>query len=405
MFNKDIIKTVAGEYDSFYLYDEATIIERTKTLKESFPEVEFLYSMKCNSNNQVTECVFRQGLGADAASAGEVHDACSKGLRKEQIYYSAPGKTIKDIRETIDKAVLIVDSLDEILRIEQVAKELNIKVKIGVRINPDFSFDGGCGIPAKYGIDEDQFVSFCNTFKSENIEFNGLHMHIRSQALDQQALEKYYENVLMAASNIQRTCGFSLDYLNMGSGIGIPYSEDESELDVAALGKYAIKQLADFKERYPDTKIMIETGRYAVGKSGIYVTKVLDRKVSHGKTYIIAKNTLNGFVRPSMVKMVEHYTKGACAPSWEPMFTHSDAFQFATLKNDAPYEKVTIVGNLCTATDVIADDIMMPHLECGDLIIINNAGAYAAVITPMQFSLQEKPAQIFVSANGEIINA
>lgn len=405
MFKRETIEAVANKYDSFYLYSEATIVERTKNLKESFPGVEFLYSMKCNSNKQVTECVFRQGLGADAASAGEVHDACSKGLTKEHIYYSAPGKTIKDIRETIEKAVLIVDSLDEILRIDQVAKELNIKVKIGARINPDFAFDGGCGIAAKYGIDEDQFVSFWHDFKSDNIEFNGLHVHIRSQALNQQALEKYYENVLKTAANIQQTCGFKLDYLNMGSGIGIPYSEEESELDVAALGQYATKQLAGFKEKYPDTKIMIETGRYAVGKSGIYVTKVLDRKVSHGKTYIIAKNTLNGFVRPSMVKMVEHYTKGTDAPSWEPMFTHSDAFQFATLKNDAPYEKVTIVGNLCTATDVIADDIMMPHLECGDLIIMNNAGAYAAVITPMQFSLQEKPAQIFVAENGEIINA
>ena len=120
---------------------------------------------------------------------------------------------------------------------------------------------------------------------------------------------------------------------------------------------------------------------------------------------MIAKNTLNGFIRPSMIKMVEHYTNGEAAPSWEPMFTHNEAFQFATLKDDAPYEEVTIVGNLCTATDVIADDIMMPHLECGDVIIINNAGAYAAVITPMQFSLQEKPAEKFIALNGEIIGA
>jgi len=405
MFNRKIIETVASEYDSFYLYDESVIVERTGKLKESFPEVEFLYSMKCNSNSLVTECVFRQGLGADAASAGEVKDACNKGLAKEQIYYSAPGKTIKDIRETIDKAVLIVDSIDEIKRIDQVAKELDIKVKIGARINPDFSFDGGAGLSAKYGIDEDQFVSFLHEFDSNNIEFNGLHVHIRSQALEQDALERYYKNVLTAAEKIQKTCGFKLDYLNMGSGIGIPYSEEENEIDVKALGKYATKQLADFKEKYPETQIMIETGRYAVGKCGIYVTKILDRKVSHGKTYLIAKNTLNGFIRPSMIKMVEHYTNGEAAPSWEPMFTHNEAFQFATLKDDAPYEEVTIVGNLCTATDVIADDIMMPHLECGDVIIINNAGAYAAVITPMQFSLQEKPAEKFIALNGEIIGA
>ena len=148
---------------------------------------------------------------------------------------------------------------------------------------------------------------------------------------------------------------------------------------------------------------MIEVGRYAVCKSGLYVTKVMDKKTSHGTTYLILKNTLNGFIRPSLAKLVEHYAVEETPASSEPLFTARDAFQFLTLKDEAPSETVTLVGNLCTATDVIAENIPMPHLECGDTVIITNAGGYAAVLSPLQFSSQERPAELFLTQSGEVI--
>jgi len=124
--------------------------------------------------------------------------------------------------------------------------------------------------------------------------------------------------------------------------------------------------------------------------------------VSHGKTYIILKNTMNGFIRPSLAKMVLSYTNEVSPKGTEPLFTSRNAFSFITLKEGDEEETVTLVGNLCTSADVIAEDITLPRLEAGDLVVINNAGGYAAVLSPMQFSSQEKPSELFLTSKGDI---
>ncbi|MBR6015380.1 MAG: diaminopimelate decarboxylase, partial [Firmicutes bacterium] len=138
----------------------------------------------------------------------------------------------------------------------------------------------------------------------------------------------------------------------------------------------------------------IESGRYAPGPSGIYVTKVMDKKASYGKTFVLLKNTLNGFMRPSAAKMMNKFCAEEPAFSWEPMFTGLHSFQFKALEEGGETEKVNLAGNLCTGTDLIAEDIEMPRLEVGDIVYITNAGAYAASFSPMQFSSQERPAQV-----------
>ena len=400
---KTVIAQQAERYDSFYLYDERCILEHTERLKRGFPQVEFLYSLKCNPDPHVIRSVFAQGFGADAASLGEVLRAEQAGLQREQIYYSAPGKTMADIEGALSKAVLIADSLDEIRRIEDAAARAGRTEEIGIRINPNFSFYGGPGEASKFGIDEDQAAAFLREEDCPHVRVTGIHVHLHSQELDAGVLERYYENLLALAERMETGCGLRLAYVNMGSGIGIPYSGEDVPLDVEKLGAAAAEKLEEFRRRRPGLRLMIETGRYAVGKSGLYGTKVLDRKVSRGKTYIIAKNTLNGFIRPSVEKMVEHCSRDSRPPMWEPLFTHAGAFGFYTLKEDEPREEVTLVGNLCTATDVVAENILLPRLECGDLVVITNAGAYAAVLSPMQFASQERPAELFLTAAGEVL--
>ncbi len=190
----------------------------------------------------------------------------------------------------------------------------------------------------------------------------------------------------------------------MGSGMGIQYSQLDTPLNLDKLKNLIKEQLNIFQKLNPNIKILIEVGRYVVGKSGFYVTKVLDKKVSYGTIYLILKNTLNGFIRPSFSKLVSRYSIVDNPLSSEPLFTSKDAFEILTLKEEADIkEKVTLVGNLCTATDVIAEDIFLPYMECGDIIIITNAGSYAAVLSPMQFSLQEKPVEVFLSTDGKMI--
>ncbi len=404
MFNKEVVIKCAKEYDSFYLYDESKIIEYTNQLKEKFNNVEFLYSNKSNPYPMILKTVFLQGFGSDSASLAEVISSSNHGLTKEKIYYSAPGKSMEDIHGAMDISVIVADSLDEILRIQEVAKEKGVTAKIGIRINPNFGFYSDKGIASKFGIDEEIIFENGKVLKKlENVEITGIHVHVRSQELQAEVIWKYYERILNLAKKVQKELDINLEFINLGSGIGINYSVDDNPLDTTALGSAAEKLIVDLKRNMPQVTVFIETGRFAVTKSGVYATKVVDIKQSYGKTFVILKNTLNGFIRPSLAQLISSYSSDESPAGSEPLFTSVNAFDFIALTDESQEEVVSLVGNLCTGTDVVAKDILMPKLKCGDVVVMTNAGSYAAVLSPMQFSSQVPPAQLFLSVNGEIV--
>lgn len=405
MITKETVKSLSSAADCYYLYDEQSIDNAISLLKEKFVGVDFLYSIKCNPHKDVVNRVLHSGFGSDAAGLNEVLMSAEAGLEKDKIFYSAPGKTKEDIERAITKSILIADSLNEVKLIEKVAEERNISVNIGLRINPNFSFTGDKGSPSKFGVDEDaafEFVKDLHNKGNKNVKITGLHVHLKSQELNAEALRLYYDKMFALGEKFKEI-GINLEFLNMGSGMGVPYSADDTALDVNYLGKYVSGRVAEFKKNNPNTSVIIETGRYVVCKSGIYVTKVLDKKVSFGKTFVILKNTLNGFVRPSLAQLVEKYSRQEYPAATEPLYTGKNSFGFYTLKDDtAEKETVTLVGNLCTGADVIAENISLPKLEIGDNVIISNAGAYRAVLSPMQFSSQTPPKQFYQTATGEI---
>lgn len=398
---KTAMLQAARDRDCFYLYDERRILAQIDALQAAFPNAALLYSIKCNPHPHVLDCVFRHGLWADAASAREAELAHEAGLTPRQIYYSAPGKTLSDLERTADIATLIADSPAELRRIAALAEQRGRVMEVGVRVNPAFSFGGGDGSPSKFGIDEEQLPDLLAA-SGPWIRVTGIHVHLRSQELNADVLSRYHLDLLSLADRLQAQCGIRLAYINMGSGIGIPYAAGDAPLDVPAVGHALATAVRTFRERYPDTRILLESGRYVVGQSGVYVTRVLDRKVSHGRTYLIVKSTLNGFLCPSLARLVEHYAGTAAAPC-EPLFTKADAFAVSALSDGPAAETVTVAGDLCTAADVIAEDIRLPHLEPGDLLTISNAGAYAAVLSPMQFSSHDRPAELFLTGDGALL--
>lgn len=406
MFNKQVVLEQAKCYDSFYLYEENTIIEHTQRLKQNFRGIEFLYSLKANPHPEVIASIFAQGFGADAASIAEVQLSVQHNLPADKILYSAPGKSVKDIETALDICTIIADSVDEVERIQHIAEQKGMLAEIGIRINPDFTFDGGLsGAPSKFGIDEELVYQYLSHWQNlPNIKIIGIHTHLRSQELNTAVLENYYIKIFKWAIDFQQVLGNKLKFINLGSGIGITYELTDKDVDINALSGTVARLQNKLRMELAGTVLFIETGRYAVGKSGVYVTKVLDKKQSYGKTFVILSNTFNGFIRPSMSQLVQAYTPDNCPPSGEPLFTSKNAFEFIPLTDSVEQETVTLVGNLCTAIDVIAKDITLPKLQADDLIVITNAGSYAAVISPMQFSLQTPPAQLFLTHDGQIIN-
>ncbi|MFI3212315.1 MAG: diaminopimelate decarboxylase [Eubacteriales bacterium] len=403
MNNKDEIYRQAQKYDSFYLYDETEIIKRVNHLKNHFHNVKFLYSIKTNANQNVVHSILSKGFGVDAASVAEVMMGKSENVSKDDIQYSAPGKTKKNIEDTIHISTIIADSINEINLIDAVAQEQKVIAKIGVRLNPNFSFDHDEGISSKFGIDEDYFFEMLDDIlKFQNIEIVGLHIHIRSQELKDEKLGKYYENVLNLANRVQSKLGYDLMFINMGSGIGIPYEVSDIEVNIQKLAEQTNQLIESLLQTLLHTQIYIETGRYVVGKSGIYVSKVLDKKISFGKKYVILHNTLNGFIRPSISQLVAKYSGDKKLASSEPLYTSKNPSQIITLHEERELEVVELVGNLCTATDVVATNIELPLLEIGDIVIFTNAGSYAAVLSPMQFSSQIPPKELFLTVDGNI---
>ena len=200
---REVISAQSANYDSFYLYDERCIIEYTERLKQHFPQVDFLYSVKCNANPHVVRSVFSQGFGADAASLGEVLIASGAGLSKDNIYYSAPGKTSYDLEQAVGKSTIIADSIEELKRLQAIAVKLDTRIDIGVRLNPDFSFCGSGGQPSKFGVDEKQLYEFLAENTLRNIKITGIHVHLKSQELDAGVLAGYYENMIRLAERFQ----------------------------------------------------------------------------------------------------------------------------------------------------------------------------------------------------------
>ena len=398
---KQIIeKLSANEEGSFYVYDKETIDCKASELVQAFAGYEFLYSIKTNPFADVVKHIFAKGFGADAASAAEVDLATRLGAPVEKIFYSTPGKTRKDIESVLEKCTIIADSYEELKLLDTIAKEKGMHLPVGIRINPDFSMFGEEGMSSKFGIDEEtlkenkEVLAGCSA-----LSIVGIHVHLRSQVLDIDVLLRYYRKIFAHAAQCKSELGWKLSFINFGGGLGIAYATGQDKpLDITSLGDKCRQMAREFDE-LSSTRLLIETGRYLVCEAGSYVTPVVDCKQSRGTKYLVVQNGLNGFMRPALARLLANATSGALSNfSAEPLFTGTDAFDFTIIGRgvDKQLEKVTVVGSLCTGTDILAEGIMLAKAEIGDYLVVSKAGSYAYTLSPLLFSSQAVPKQFLV---------
>lgn len=407
--NFQVIEKLMGEYKtSFYLYDEIIINQQLDLLLGGFTQFEFLYSIKTNPFRPIVDFVVSKGFGADAASAQEVIIGEEAGLPREKIFYSTPGKTKNDIENTIDKAIIIGDSFNELVLINDLAKEKEIQINVGLRINLNYNMEGGKGSSSKFGVDEESLMGQRSFIKElTNIKISGIHVHLRSQVLDYQKLYNYYEKVFKLAEFCKYNLDWDLDFINFGGGLGVVYSqENDNPLDIKSLANGCRELVERFKEK-SGIRLLIETGRFVVCQGGQYITYVVDIKESMGEKFLIVEKGLNGFLRPSIVELLNLYTReGEELKAAEPLFTTKDAFEFIIPQgNPSKMERVTIAGSLCTAMDVMVKDIRLPKAKIGDIVIVTKAGSYAYSLSPIHFASHQPPLEFYVKTNGNIIEA
>lgn len=386
-----------------YLYDQKEILNACATLQSDLPGIDFLYSIKSNPFRPVVRTIAGQGFGADAASLREVEVSLESGIKREDIFYSAPGKTEADIRGALGRCILIADSLHELQLIESIAEEKDKEVEIGIRIHPDFTLDGAPAFACKFGIETGDLPVLARLLPDlPHLKIIGIHIHLKSQVLDAGMLGQYYLNVMKEAIRIRDLLHIELTFVNFGSGIGIVYDPAlDHPADLSQLNQ-ALESVRQMNQGL-NARLLIETGRFVVCRAGRYITPVIDKKESHGTTFLIVPNGLNGFMRPAISSLLGKATDLTVLPGMEPLFTCANAFQVRVLNDTTEQEEVSIVGNLCTALDVIAENITVNKAEIGDLVEITNAGSYAYSLSPLMFANQHPPGQYLITTEGQKI--
>ncbi len=403
---KSIIKNLMEKYKRpFYIYDEEVIYEQIQKLKDNFPEFEFLYSIKTNPNENIVKFIAQNGIGSDAASKNEVLKSVEANIPKEKIIYSSAGKTKSDIEATYDKCIITADSYHELEVINQVAEEKGQVLRVGLRINPNYSMDSDSAVSSKFGVDEESLLEhrdFINSLK--NVKICGIHVHLRSQVLDYEVLYNYYKDIFDLAVFCVCEMGFDMDYINFGGGLGIAYSDRNEELKIDFLGQKCRELVREFKTKL-NCRLIIESGRFIICRAGTYVTYVIDKKVSRGVNYLIVANGYNGFHKPSLAELVVSYSQEPREnlKATEPIFTAYDANQLDILNEADEKELVTVCGNLCTAADLLGKNLELPKAEIGDIVTVSNAGSYGFTLSPILFSSHEIPYEIYLDSEKNVI--
>lgn len=382
-----------------YVYDETEIVRRCRVLKAVAPAFRWLYSIKCNPHIKILQTVRCEGFGLDAASPAEVIRGLDAGFAADDIFYSAPGKSERAIGGVLGRCRLIIDSVGEIDRVARAAAKLGISdVAVGVRIQPDFGVDADGPQPTPFGMglaEIDEAIAVARA--TGRVRITGAHIHLRSQILEASAIGRYWENCARIADLLQEKLSGELEYFNFGSGVGLAYNcteQTEVEVDVLAHFAQEVARKAVFSK---GVELFAETGRFVTAAAGAYYTPVVDTKVSHGVKYLIVQNALNGFARAVLENLRPGLSDGQ-----EPLFTTKSAHPVSIENGRKASETVTVVGNLCTAADVIVRDAVLPLAVPGDLVRIGNAGAYARSLSPLNFSSHEAPRELWRDTAGNI---
>ena len=397
------ILSLAETYAPCYIYEYDTLRAQADALRAAFPRFDFLFSVKANPYPPVLKALCSFGIGADAASAQEVLLAEECGMPRESIYFSAAGKSAKALLTAWDHGHIIADSIGEVERIGSLAAEKGEVRAIGIRLNPDFSIDGGKGRSSKFGIDESELSRLKTMLDTLPVTVEGIHVHLKSQNLDADTLGRYYKNCWELAKRVRSALSCEFRYVNFGGGVGIAYDLSvEAPLDFARLRTYT-DAIAAENDADMHARLLIESGRFLTAHMGRYFLRVVDKKQSFGKTYVIVENCMNGLQKPAIAAMLRHAVGDAELTPQEPMFTSEYAFPITAHGDADTIETVDIVGNLCCAQDILKEGFTGPALSVGDLIEVGNAGAYACTLTARLFSSHLPPAELLVDNDGKIL--
>ncbi len=354
------VKEIAARVGTpFYLYSHQTLIDHYRKIDSAFKDIPHLicYSVKANSNLAILNVLKREGSGADIVSGGELYRSLRAGIPPEKIVFAGIGKTEPEMEYALRSDILMfnVESSQELALLSEVATRLGKTARIALRVNPDVDPKThpyiATGLSeAKFGIGSDEAIKEYQAAASlPGIQIVGIHQHIGSQITQVTPFQESLEKIANLVKYL-KGMGIDIHFLNIGGGFGIPYRGEEVPVPI----DYA--QALTPLIRATGCTGILEIGRMIVGNAGILVSRVLYRKSTERKKFLIVDAAMNDLIRPSLYGSYHEI--------------------LPVEKNDRELEKVDVVGPVCESGDFLAKDRELPMLQPGELLAVMSAGAY-----------------------------
>ena len=362
----------------FYAYDRDAIARRVAELRAALPPaIELHYAMKANPMPALVGHMARLVDGIDVASAGELQVALDAGADPRHVSFAGPGKRDAELRQAVAAGILVnVESFRELAPLAEASATLGMPARVAVRVNPDFELKSSGmkmgGGPKPFGVDAEQVPELLALIARAGLAFEGFHLFAGSQNLKAEAIVEAQRKSFDLALRLAEHAPAPVRTLNLGGGFGIPYFPGEQALDLAPIGAGLADIVAEAAHAAPEARIVLELGRYLVGEAGVYVCRITDIKVSRGHTYLVTDGGL-------------HHHLSASGNFGQVIRKNYPVAIGNRMGTPPAAEPVSVVGPLCTPLDVIADRMLLPAAQIGDLVAIFQSGAYGASASPQAF--------------------
>ena len=372
----------------FYAYDRGLISARVAELRRHLPpDVHLHYAMKANPMPAVVQHLSRLVDGLDVASAGEMRVALDTGIAPALVSFAGPGKADSELAQAAAAGIVVnLESAGEMERIAALGAGLGVRPRVAVRVNPDFELKSAGmkmgGGPKQFGVDAECVPAMLARLGQLNLDFQGFHIFSGAQNLRAGAIQEAQQKTIELALRLAEHAPAPVRVLNIGGGFGIPYFPGEQALDIAAVGANLALLMPQVRQRLPQAQVVIELGRYFVGEAGIYVCRIIDRKVSRGHVFLVTDGGLHHHLSAS--------------GNFGQVIRKNYPVTIGNKVVGSEREIASVVGPLCTPLDLLADSMELAKAEIGDLVVVFQSGAYGLTASPTAFLSHPAPVEILV---------
>jgi diaminopimelate decarboxylase len=371
-----------------FVYSSDHVRKRVAKLRAAMPQrLALHYAMKGNPFPPVLALMNGLVDGFDVASGGELELALAAGVKAERISFAGPGKRDRELERAIMLGVTLnAESEGEVERAITIGERFGITPRVAVRVNPGFDLKGSGmkmgGGAKQFGVDADRVPALVRRIIAAGTEWQGFHIYAGSQALSADAIIAMQAQTLILVAELTSAIGASPRHVNLGGGFGIPYFPGDKPVDIRAVGAALGEAFDTLPASLSGAHFCVELGRYLVGEAGVYLTRIVDRKISHGETFLITDGGLHHQL--------------AASGNFGTVIRRNYPVAIATRFAAEPEEVASVVGCLCTPLDKLSDQAYLPRADIGDLVAIFCAGAYGASASPANFLGQGPASEILV---------